>query len=198
MWEVKVQTTLPHSLTKRMVKNIATKKNPGKVFEDCFIKSLPDYCWHKRLNDNAASWGNGANTRFASTNECDFLLFDCESRTLHALELKSTQSSLTFWRKDFEEHGKKSSFNIKKNQILGLEKWSHYLMNCGFIINFRHKDNRTFFVMIDEFLDYTDKLEKKSINMDDVLQMNSIEIENELLRTNYTYDLDKFLKEVRL
>lgn len=173
-------------------------RNPGKVFEDSFVKSLPDYCWHKRLNDNAASWNNGSNSRFASTNECDFLLFDCDSRTLSAVELKSTQSSLTFWRKDFEEDGKKHTFNIKKTQILGLSNWSKYLMNCGFVINFRNRDNRTFFVMIDEFLDYTNSLNKKSINIDDILQMNPIEIENKLLRTNYRYELDKFLKEVRL
>ena len=71
-------------------------------------------------------------------------------------------------------------------------------MNCGFVLNFRNKDNRTFFVMIDEFLDYTSTLNKKSINIDDVLKMNSIEIENTLLRTNYRYNIDKFLKDTRL
>ena len=174
------------------------KRNDGKIFEQCFIKSLPDYCWHKRLNDNAASWGNGTQTRFTSTNECDFLLFDCNSRTLSALELKTTSGSLTYWREDFENDGKKHSFQIKKNQILGLQKWSRFLMNCGFIINFRNKENRTFFVSIDDFLEYTSTLNKKSINMDDVLKMNPIEIESSLLRTNYRYNIDKFLKEIAL
>lgn len=174
-------------------------RNQGKIFEDDFIKSLNSDVWHKRLNDNAASWGNGTNTRFASTNECDFLLFDCNSRTLHALELKSTQGSLTFWRKDFEEKDKKNkSYNIKKSQINGLSKWSQYLMNCGFVFNFRQHDNRTFFVTIKDFLEYTNKLNKKSINMDDVMQMNPIEIENKINKTHYKYDLDKFLKEIKL
>lgn len=44
-------------------------KNPGKIFEECWIKSVPDYCWHKRLNDNAAGWAGGENTRFTSNNE---------------------------------------------------------------------------------------------------------------------------------
>ena len=70
-------------------------RNEGKIFEDAFIKSVPDYCWHKRLNDNASSWANGSNTRFTSTNECDFLLFDCKTKTLNALELKTTKSNLT-------------------------------------------------------------------------------------------------------
>lgn len=175
-----------------------TKHDEGKRFESCFIKSVPDYCWHKRLNDNAASWGNGTQTRFTSTNECDFLLFDCSTRTLSALELKTTSGSLTYWREDFENDGKKHSFQIKKNQILGLQKWSKFLMNCGFIINFRNKKNRTFFVIIDDFLEYTSTLDKKSINMNDVLKMNPIEIESKLLRTNYRYNIDKFLKEIAL
>lgn len=177
--------------------NIA-KHNEGKRFENAFIKSVPDYCWHKRLNDNAASWGNGTQTRFTSTNECDFLLFDCNTRTLNALELKTTSGSLTYWREDFEEKGKKKNYQIKKNQILGLEKWSKYLMNCGLIINFRNKDNRTFYIPINEFIKYTSTLNKKSINIDDVLNMNPIEIENTLMRTNYKYDIDKFLKNTRL
>lgn len=189
-------TTLLSSLRIKGCENI---RNQGKIFEDDFIKSLNSDVWHKRLNDNAASWGNGTNTRFASTNECDFLLFDCKSRTLHALELKSTQGSLTFWRKDFEEKdGKKKSYNIKRNQIQGLQRFSQYLMNCGFVFNFRNHDNRTFFVMIDEFLNYTNTLDKKSININDVLQMNPIEIENEILRTHYRYNLDKFLGETAL
>lgn len=174
------------------------KRNEGKIFEKAFVASIPDYCWHKRLNDNAASWGNGTQTRFTSTNECDFLLFDCNNRTLSALELKTTSGSLTYWRKDFEIDGKKNNYQIKKNQILGLQKWSTYLMNCGFILNFRNKFNRTFFVMIDEFLEYTSALNKKSINMEDVLSMNPIEIGSKLLRTNYRYDIDKFLKEIAL
>ena len=177
---------------------IEIAKSVGKVFEDSFIKSVPDYCWHKRLNDNAASWNNGEKTRFTSTNECDFLLFDCNTRTLSALELKTTSGSLTYWREDFEKKEKKKNYQIKKNQVLGLMEWSKYLMNCGFIFNFRNKGNRTFFVMIDDFLDYTSILDKKSINMNDVLQMNPIEIENTLLRTNYRYNIDKFLKDTRL
>ena len=178
---------------------IIAKQNEGKIFEKSFVASIPDYCWHKRLNDNAASWGNGTQTRFTSTNECDFLLYDCNTRTLSALELKTTSGSLTYWREDFEEKdGKKKNYQIKKNQILGLQKWSKYLMNCGFVLNFRNKDNRTFFVMIDEFLDYTSTLNKKSINMDDVLKMSPIEIENKLLRTNYRYNIDNFLLETRL
>ena len=71
-------------------------------------------------------------------------------------------------------------------------------MVCGFIFNFRRKDNRTFFVMIDDFIDYTSALSKKSINIDDVLQMNPVEIEYEKKRTRYRYNIEKFIKETHL
>ena len=125
-------------------------------------------------------------------------MFDCRSRTLNALELKSTQSAVTFWRKDFEEDSKKHTYNIKKKQILGLEIWSNYLMNCGFVFNFRNHNNPTFFVRIRDVLSYTSKLNKKSLSIDDVLKMNPVKIKNELLRTNYKYDIDTFLEDIKI
>ena len=68
----------------------------------------------------------------------------------------------------------------------------------GLIINFRDNDNKTYFVDIGDFLEYTSPpFAKKSISKSDVLGMNPIEIDSELLRTNYRYDVEKFLKETR-
>ena len=171
-------------------------KNEGKRFEDAFIKSVPDYVLTKRLNDNASSWAGGTNTRFTSENECDYILFNDHTRTFYGLELKSTKhSSLTFWREDFESKDKKQTFQIRKCQIQGLEKWSRHTGVFGFVINFRDSGNKTYFVDICSFLDYTSSLSKKSINKDDILKMNPIEIENKLMRTNYHYDMEKFFKE---
>ncbi|MBC5688219.1 hypothetical protein H8S37_04655 [Mediterraneibacter sp. NSJ-55] len=176
---------------------ILISKNEGKLFEDDFKKSIPDYCWFKRLNDNAASFSGGTNTRFASDNECDFLLFDTARQKLLPIELKSTQSSFSFWREDFENNSKKHTFQIKKNQIVGLQKWSKYSnVICGFILNFRNKNNATYFVNIKDFLQYTSTLLKKSINYNDVLQMNPVNIENDKKRTRYRYNIDNFLLEV--
>lgn len=169
----------------------------GKKFEQDFKESIPDYCWYKRLNDNAASWANGTNTRFASTNECDYLLFNDHTHTLLALELKTTQGTLTYWREDFSDNNIKRKYQIKKNQILGLQNWSqNHDIVCGFIFNFRHKDNRTFFVHINNFLKYTSTLSKKSINIQDVEQMNPIEINNIKKRTHFRYNIDDFLKSI--
>ena len=153
-------------------------KSFGKNFESQFIKSIPDYVLVKRLNDNASAWSGGTNTRFSSNNECDYIMSDDNTRTFYGLELKSTkEKSLTYWREDFEDKTKKQSFMIRKCQILGLKKWSKHLGVFGFVINFRSFNNRTFFVSINDFLNYTSSLNKKSINIDDVLSMNPIEIE---------------------
>lgn len=159
---------------------------------------MPDHVLCKRLNDNAAAWSEGDKTRFSSNNECDFILFDDNTSTFYGLELKSTkEKSLTFWREDFEEKEKKQSFMIRKCQIKGLQKWSSkYKGIFGFIFNFRSIDNKTLFVGIDEFIKYTSTLSKKSINFDDVLAMKPVEIENKLMRTNYKYNLEKFICEV--
>lgn len=171
-------------------------KNPGKIFEECFTSSInKDEILVKRFNDNAASFGGGTNTRFASTNECDFELFEPKSRTLYFFELKSTFSSLTYWREDFE--GK--SFNIKKNQILGLQKFNKYDNTvCGLIINFRNESNDTFFIAIDEFVNYTKDLGKKSINIHDVIKMNPIRLDSTKKITRYKYDVDKLLDTTKI
>ena len=116
--------------------------------------------------------------------------------TFYGLELKSTKhSSLTFWREDFEDKDRKQTFQIRKCQIQGLEKWSKHKGVFGFIINYRDEQNKTYFIDIKNFLDYTSSLSKKSINKEDILQMKPIEIESKLIRTNYRYDVEKFLKE---
>ena len=104
---------------------------------------------------------------------------------------------MTYWREDFEIDGKKHTYQIKKNQILGLNGWAQdHDIICGFIFNFRHKNNRTFFVCINDFLKCTSNLSKKSINIQDVEQMNPIEINNIKKRTRYRYNVDKFLEIV--
>lgn len=114
--------------------------------------------------------------------------------------MKSTkEKSLTFWREDFENKDKKQSFMIRKSQILGLKKWSNFNnCICGFVINFRSLNNKTFFIMINNFIQYTSTITKKSINYNDILKMNPIEIESKIIRTDYFYDIEKFLSDTRL
>ena len=103
--QTRLNTALPPLYMIRMVIDIG--KNEGKRFEDNWKSSCDklDYVLLKRLNDNASAWSGGSNTRFASKNECDFILFDSLRCKFFGLELKSTiHKSLTFWREDFEEY----------------------------------------------------------------------------------------------
>lgn len=177
-------------------------KNEGKIFEQSFQNSIDTNRFLiKRLNDNAASFGGGQNTRFSSTNECDYIVFDSIKQKFIALELKTTLSSLTFWRKDFDDpSGKiKKNYEIKKNQIKGLDKFSKYENTvCGFVINFRKtENNNTYFVYIKNFIEYTEQLNKKSINESDVLQMNPIIIESQKKVVNYRYDFNSFIEQIK-
>lgn len=174
-------------------------QNVGKIFESAIKDSIPDTCWLYRLRDNAASFAGGSNTRFTSNNICDYIAFDDITKTLFLWELKSTQgTSLTFWREDFEVKGKQSSFMIKKNQILGLHEASKHMLCAGFILNFRNKNNDTFFISIDDFLDMTSELNKKSFNIDDLKANNAIPIYSSKARTRYTYNIGKLIKEIHL
>jgi recombination protein U len=174
-------------------------KNEGKVFEDCWRSSVPDTCFIYRLNDNAGSFGGGSNLRFATSNICDYIMHDDISNTMYCLELKTTKNgAFTYWRSDFEDKEKKQTFMIKKNQILGLQKASKHKIICGFLLNLRGKVNRTYFIMIDDFIDYTSTLDKKSFNEEDILQMNPMLIEQTLKKVNYKYNVGKFLQETKL
>ena len=87
---------------------------------------------------------------------------------------------------------------IKKNQILGLQEASNHMLVGGFLINFRNKNNDTFFISIDDFLDMTKELNKKSFNIDDLKANNAIPIYSTKARTRYTYNIGKLIKEIHL
>ena len=103
---------------------------------------MPSTCWIYKLRDNASSFAGGTNTRFASSNICDYIAFDDISRTLFLWELKSTK-------------GTSISLNmIRQNQIDGLLEASKHNLVAGLIVNYRNDNNDTFFILIDDYIDY--------------------------------------------
>ena len=161
-------------------------QNPGKIFEQSIKDSVPNTCWIYRFRDNAASFGNGNNTRFASSNICDYLLFDDDSRTLYLLELKSTQSTSL------------PLSMIRDNQIKSLQEASEHNLVAGFICNFRNENNDTFFIEICDFVKMMENINKKSFNINDLKNNNAIQINSRKKRTRYTYDIQKFVNESHL
>jgi len=174
--------------------NIAT--NVGKDFESQFKLSVDKagYFYH-RLKDAAQSFDqSSSNLRFSSKNPYDCFLYAYPN--LFALELKSTkQTSFSFWREDFEDKTKKQTFLIHKHQIEGLTKASKFKGNIsGLILNFR-STNHTYFWQIDDFLNCTNLLDKKSFNEADVIINNGFLINQAIKKVKYNYDIENFVLE---
>ena len=142
--------------------------------------------WIYRLKDNAASFGGSNNTRFASHNMCDYIMFDDDTRTLYCCELKSTKSTSI------------SLSMIRDNQIEELTKSGKHNLVAGFIVNFRNENNDTYFIEIFDFNQMISEINKKSFNQSDLRKYNAIYIESECKKVNHKYNIKKFISETHL
>lgn len=102
---------------------------------------------------------------------------------MYLLELKSTQGTSI------------PLSMIRDNQIKSLQEAGKHNLVSGFMCNFRNENNDTFFIKISDFINMMDNINKKSFNINDLLNNNAIRIENKKKRTRYTYDIQKFVKE---
>ncbi len=160
--------------------------NTGKIFERNFQASVPKDYYFLRLHDPAVGFTGGASS-FAVSNPFDCLIYT--GTYLYCLELKSKNGSITYWREDFENDGKKHTFEIKKHQILGLYKAAGYSrVKAGIVINFRNV-GETYYLPIDKFLAFTSQITKKSINASDAAEMGGILIPARKLKVNERYDI---------
>lgn len=161
-------------------------QNEGKKFENDIKTSIPNTCWLYRLRDNASSFAGGENTRFTSSNICDYIMLDDITKTLFLIECKSTKGTsipLTM---------------IRENQIKGLEEASKHNLIAGLLVNFRNENNDTFFILINEYLNMMNTLNKKSFNIKDLEKIGVTRIECEKKRTRYRYDIEKMIRKLHL
>ena len=138
------------------------------------------------MRDNASSFSGGNNTRFASSNICDYILFDDMTRTLYLIECKSTKGTSV------------PLSMIRNNQIEGLQEASKHNLVAGFIVNFRNKNNDTYFIEICDFNNMMNEIQKKSFNVKDLEEYNAIYIESKLKKVNYSYDVQNFVENTHL
>lgn len=104
---------------------------------------------------------------------------------------------MTFYRDDFAVDGKKHTFMIKKNQIKGLLESAQFKgVVSRLILNYR-KTNHTYYFSINDFVSMTSGLDKKSFNEEDVKNNKGYLIEQELKRTNYRYNIQKFIDDFK-
>lgn len=169
-------------------------KNVGKVFEEQWKKSTPDYALLYRLPDAAQSFGGSSKLRFSSKNPFDYLLWDSKRRRLFALELKTVSGTSISFERDKDEEKE-----IHFHQIQGLNQWNKYDgIVCGFIIEFR-KIAKTVFIDIEQFNRIVELIPKKSFNYND---LGAYKIEHTIIgqkkaRTRYTYGVDEFLSTIK-
>lgn len=178
--------------------------NTGKFFEKNFKESCKkDGVFVLRLRDAAQGWMK--NAKYSHDNPYDFLVFkalDPERQLgrLVCLELKHTTStSLSIQRSKEERSDKK----IKFHQIEGLYKAQEFLgVKAGFLFNFSYENKNkeieeiTMFMDINNFMRFLDENDKKSINMKDILNYDSIIIEQEKKIKNYHYCIGDLIERV--
>lgn len=176
-------------------------KNAGKIFEEDFKRSFPDYCYLLRLNDPPQAIFSNANIRFSLKNPFDYIVFDSKRRVLYGMELKTTKyKSISF--EDIEEFDGQERM-IHRHQIIGLNAMSKYDNVVGaFIINFREDDGsqEAFLFDIKDFMRFYNETSKKSLNKKDLLEYGAIEIDGVKKTSHYKWDIDKLLcmKEVKI
>lgn len=147
---------------------------------------MPESCWIYKLRDNASSFANGTNTRFTSSNICDYILLDDTTKTLFLVECKSTNGTsipLTM---------------IRENQIEGLKNANKHNLVAGLLVNFRNEKNDTYFILIDKYQNMINSLNKKSFNIHDLEKVGATRLESEKRRTRYRYNINKMIQELHL
>lgn len=168
--------------------------NIGKKFEAALKKSVPDYALLYRLPDSAQSFGGSKNLRFSRKNPFDFFLFDAPRGRLFGIETKTVSGRSVSFERNKDENG-----IIHWHQINGLNEYNKFEnAYFGFVIEFRVIET-TVFIGIETFNNLVSGITKKSFSFDD-LQNSGLPyyiIPQTKKRTQYTYDIDKFLKEFK-
>lgn len=167
-------------------------KNVGKVFEENWKKSIPENVWYYRPPDSAQSFGSNSNLRFSAKSPCDCFMYNGE--VFYTLELKSVGTTSISFERTKEDKGV-----IHKHQIDKLLEFSTYKnIVSGLLLDFR-LSNKTYFCMIEEFVNMTNNLDKKSFNEKDLNEWcNPIVIEKKKLKVNYRYDVEGFIQNTHL
>lgn len=170
--------------------------NAGKRFEAAIKKSIPSNCLYYRICDSTGNFSGGANLRFSAKQPCDAFVFNSDTGTLFALEMKSTKNgSMSF--EDCKINGKQPNKMIHKHQILSLKEFDAYdNVVSGFLFNFRDEDDsteHTYFQSIRDFSDMCESIDKMSFRERDLRGHRCTEIHGNKMRVNYKWNLSELL-----
>ena len=172
--------------------------NSGKVFEDDFKNSVDkDRCLLLRLNDQPQAFSKSA--KFSLKPPCDFVLYDSLTKLFVPIELKTTKyRSMSY--EDINEENPTNAM-IHKHQLEKLLEFSKYGgVKSGLLLNFRTEENnlqRTYYISIQKFFDMCQKINKKSVNEIDLLNVGgAIKVEGTKKRSRYAWDINGLLDKL--
>lgn len=169
-------------------------KNVGKVFENSIKNSVPSYAKLLRIPDPPQSFVQRKDTKFSRKNPYDFEIFDSVNRIQYCLELKSTSQKYMSYQTDEDDN---KNANIQWHQIEGLTKASKFdNVISGFLCNFRldNGEQLLYFLNIENFNKFRNDVNKRSMNIMDIVLYGGIKINGTKKRINYKWNLDEFLK----
>lgn len=175
-------------------------KNAGKKFEQNFKQSCEkDSVFCLRLTDSDLSFNPNKElrSRFTVKQPCDLIVY--YKGFMFTLELKNTKGKNFSFQRDL----KVPDGMIHYHQINSLVNMGLYDgIISGFVFNFRWGEEtglpmeRTFFLNINDFSKFMVESDKRSINMNDIIEYGGVEIENIKRRTQYTYKILDWLEKM--
>lgn len=176
---------------------MATKKNPGKVFEGDIKDSFAEnniFCM--RINDNYMANVQVGKGKYTTRNPADYIFFN--EGKLYFAECKSTKYKSMSFSLDPMDNG---SPMIKAHQIDTLMSFSDYEgIRCGFLLNFRDEvapaNTLTYWLPIEGFSLFLSKTDKKSINKLDIVENGGILINAQVKRTHLRFDIPQMFKDI--
>ena len=175
-----------------------SNSNSGKIFEDDFKSSIDkDRCLLLRLNDQPQSFSKTA--KFSLKPPCDFVLYDSITKLFVPLELKTTKyRSMSY--EDINEENPNTAM-IHKHQLEKLLEFSNYNgVKSGLLLNFRTEETniqRTYYISIQNFLDMCKKINKKSVNEIDLINVgNAVKVDGLKKRSRYLWNINSLLDKL--
>jgi len=176
------------------------KINEGKKFEKNYENAVNDTAYFFLRLKDSAKWLRGSGATFTPENPCDGIQY--AAPFLWLVELKSTKgSSISFnpARPEEKPQNKTTQVMIKAHQVKSLMKFATKNgLIPGFIFNFRerstktkHYPEETFFVHINDFINWSKNSGKSGINRDDCRTIG-IKVYSS---GSQKYDVGKFVDE---
>lgn len=182
------------------------KKNNGKPFEAAIKESCQkdNILFERYIDSNKFGFQDGGAHRFTPENPCDCHMYNGNS--LFYMELKSTVGTgISFNNPVLIQPKGKAKPSIKTNQIKNLVERSKYKNTyCGLLLDYANRELKsgtkfggTYYIDVNDFVNWTKSVDKKSINKDEASAIG-VEVNRHIKKVNYNYDVRELLNKIMI